>query len=369
VATKGDIDTEAFLRVLGPFFRAAQGTLDPAFQDRVCRKVFSKFITDFARENMVRDDALIDENRRFGEVESEALQGLIFNIASDDDTIEKNRRKLYLLHQEFPALTGKQFVDTDAMEEEEEEEVVEVKVKVTNKEKKLKQINTEVADMKIVEKENGTKSVKVTEEIEKKTKKADKVESKIEHKKIEKKVEKKEEKVEKKEEKVEKKEEKVEKKEEKVEKKEEKKESKKEKRVRAEFEEDDLSTGNDLTAMILKKKQKAANGTEDLSASVDKLKMKMKQKERADESDSQAAPAPVVAVTKAVSPSPSLPLAPFIASKKFTGAKTNYVFKNVSTACCFEYVSSFHGLDVQLKASVYCSSSQLYKTKCNVSAQ
>jgi hypothetical protein len=348
VATKGDIDTEAFLRVLGPFFRAAQGTLDPAFQDRVCRKVFSKFITDFARENMVRDDASIDENRRFGEVESEAVQGLIFNIASDDDTIEKNRRKLYLLHQEFPALTGKQFVDTDAMEEEEEEEVVEVKVKVTNKEKKLKQINTEVADMEIVEKENGTKSVKVTEEIEKKIKKADKVESKIEDKKIEKKVEKKEEK---------------------VEKKEEKKESKKEKRVRAEFEEDDLSAGNDLTAMILKKKQKAANGTEDSSAAADKLKMKMKQKERADETNSQAAPAPVLAVTKAVSPSPSLPLSPFIASKKFTGAKTNYVFKNVSTACCIEYVSSFHGLDVQLKAFVYCSSSQLYKTKCNVSAQ
>jgi hypothetical protein len=340
VATKGDIDTEAFLRVLGPFFRAAQGTLDPAFQDRVCRKVFSKFITDFARENMVRDDSSIDENRRFEEVDSKAVQGLIFNIASDDDTIEKNRRKLYLLHQEFPALTGKQFVDTDAMEEEEEEVV---KVKVTKKEKKLRQINAEVADMKIVEKEKGTKSVKVTEEIEKKLKKADKVESKIEDRKVEKKVEKKEEK-------------KVEKKEEKVEKIEEKKESKKEKRGRAEFEEDDLSAGNDLTAMILKKK--AANGTEDLSAAADKLKMK--QKERADKTASEAAPAPVVAVAKAVSPSPSLPLASFIASKKFTGAKTNYVFKNVSTACCFEYVPSFHGLDVQLKASVYCSSSELY---------
>jgi hypothetical protein len=314
VATKGDIDTEAFVRVLGPFLRAAQGTLDPAFQERVCKKVFSKFITDFARENMVRDDISSDENRRFEEVETKVVQGLIFDIASDADTIEKNRRRLYLLHQEFPALTGKQFVDTDSMEEEVEEEVVEVKV--TKKEKKLKQRNAEVVDMKIVEEEEGAKSLKVAEESERKAKKADKIESKIEEKKEEKKVETKEEM---------------------VEKKVEKKESKKEKRGRAEFEEDDLFPGNDLTAMILKKKEKNAKGTDDLSTEADNLKLK--HKEKGDRVSSEPAAA-VLAVTKAVSPSPSPPLAPFIASKRFAGAKQNYVFKNVSTACVLTYVRS-----------------------------
>jgi hypothetical protein len=333
VATKGEINTEAFLRVLGPFFRAAQGTLDPAFQERVCKKVFSKFISDFARENMVHDGSTSDsdENRRFEDVESEAVQGLIFSIASDDDTIEKNRRKLYLLHQEFPALTGKQFVDNDAMDEEVDEEV---EVIVTKKEKEKKQKNTEVTDMKIVEEEKGVKSVNAVEGSEKKANKSDKVESKKEEKKVEKKEEKK---IEKKEEK------KIENKEEK---KEEKKEGKKEKRGRVEFEENEHTNGDDS----MKKKEKRSNGNAELNAAADYLKEKKKELADKIAAKNAAAPTPpvapaavtttvtsaatavaVAAVSKSTPTSPSEPLVPFISSKKFTGSKTNYVFKNVST--------------------------------------
>lgn len=317
MATKGEINTEAFLRVLGPFFRAAQGTLDPAFQERVCKKVFSKFISDFARENMIHDGSTSDsdENRRFEDVDSEAVQGLIFSIASDDDTIEKNRRKLYLLHQEFPALTGKQFVDNDAMDEEVDEEV---EVIVTKKEKKKKQKITEVTDMKIVEEEKGVKSVKAVEGSEKKTNKSDKVESK----KVEKKIENKEEK------------------------KEEKKEAKKEKRGRVEFEENEHTNGDDS----MKKKEKRSNGNAELDAAADYLKEKKKELADRIAAKNAAAPTPplplalataavvttVAAAAAAVGSkttptSPSEPLVPFISSKKFTGSKTNYVFKNVST--------------------------------------
>ena len=150
VASKGDIDTDSFLLIIGPFLRAVQGTQDSAFFDRVSKKVFSAFVKSFGRENPVVIDSSEDESRRFGDVESKALQSFLFDMASDADTAEKNRKKLYTLHQEFPALTGEDFVtseETDEQQEEEEEveEEIVVKKKTTKKNGKI----LETSDQKI----------------------------------------------------------------------------------------------------------------------------------------------------------------------------------------------------------------------------
>ena len=117
----GDIDTDAFMRVLRPFFGAMQGCLDSSFQERVSKKIFSAFVSDFAREHRDGEEG----QQLFLGVRTSAVQGMIFGIASDSDTVEKNRRKLYLLHQEFPRVTGLPFAPDDEVDEEEEEERVE----------------------------------------------------------------------------------------------------------------------------------------------------------------------------------------------------------------------------------------------------
>ena len=120
LVSKGAINTDAFVRVLRPFFGAVQGCLDTSFQDRVSKKVFSAFVKIFAREHQESTG----EEQLFLNVKTSVIQGMIFSIASDSDTVEKNRRKLYMLHQEFPEVTGQPFVSLEEEEEEEEEEIV-----------------------------------------------------------------------------------------------------------------------------------------------------------------------------------------------------------------------------------------------------
>ena len=122
IVTKGDINTDAFVRALRPFFGAVQGCLDTSFQERVSKKIFSAFAKTFAREHQ----GSTEDEMLFLKVKTTVIQGMIFNIASDSDTADKNRRKLYLLHQEFPEVTGLPFASFGEEEEEEEEVVMSV---------------------------------------------------------------------------------------------------------------------------------------------------------------------------------------------------------------------------------------------------
>lgn len=329
MASKGDIDTDSFLLIIGPFLRAVQGTQDSAFFDRVSKKVFTAFVTSFGRENAVEMDGTEDENRRFVDVESKALQSFLFDMASDADTAEKNRKKLYQLHQEFPALTGEDFVSSEEMdvqqeEEEEEEEIVVKKKKATKATKVLetsdqkikkvkkqavdnvdveegkvksidKKVSLEVLDKKAVKeaKKEALKAVKIAEENA--AKKAAAVEeaisvakaaaaaivatsdaSKDKGSKV-----------------------------------------KKIKRSREELEED----VEDVPAPKVKKDKVAATA----AAAVKKDKV------------TAAVVTPVVAAVKTASPAVAaaaaavapVPLEPYVAIKKFGGAKVNYVFKKV----------------------------------------
>jgi len=148
-ATEGKISTDSFLLVLGPFFRAIQGTLDTSFQQRVSKQIFEGFLETFAKENKVKGE----KQQLFVSVDTSVLQATIFSLASDTDTIEKNRRRLYELHKEFPKVTGMPFAseegDDDEEEEEEEEVIEKVSLKKTNEKdskKDKKQIKDETTD-------------------------------------------------------------------------------------------------------------------------------------------------------------------------------------------------------------------------------
>lgn len=47
-----------------------------------------------------------------------AIQKIVFDIASAEGIIDKSRQQLYLLHREFPAITGKDFVDDDTISDD-----------------------------------------------------------------------------------------------------------------------------------------------------------------------------------------------------------------------------------------------------------
>jgi ribosomal RNA-processing protein 1 len=170
-ATKGKISTDSFLLVLDPFFRAIQGTLDTSFQERVTKQVFEGFLDSFAKENKVKGE----EQQLFLSVDTSVLQATIFSLASDTDTIEKNRRRLYLLHKEFPKVTGTPFaleeggsLQMEEEEEEEEEEMIEIiaaNKKITTKEKNKKVNTNEKVDLNIDQKNRTDKVIDKSNEI------------------------------------------------------------------------------------------------------------------------------------------------------------------------------------------------------------
>ena len=139
-ASNGDINSDAFMRVLRPFFAAVQGCLDKSFQERVILKVFSAFVTDHAREHRGSDETVTEARKHlFLNVQTSIVQSMIFSTASDSDTLEKNRRRIYTLHQEFPPVTGLPFASMDEIEDTEEmqieiEKEEKVAVKSVNKE-------------------------------------------------------------------------------------------------------------------------------------------------------------------------------------------------------------------------------------------
>jgi ribosomal RNA-processing protein 1 len=135
--TMGEISTDAFTRLLRPFFAAAQGCLDTSFQERVSNKVFRAFARTHAREHRGGMDGVGggdgdggDGQQLFLNVRTSTVQAMIFEAASDADTAEKNRRRLYLLHQEFPSLTGLAFASMDDEGTEEIEIVTKVDKKI-----------------------------------------------------------------------------------------------------------------------------------------------------------------------------------------------------------------------------------------------
>jgi hypothetical protein len=359
VASKGDIDTDSFLLIIGPFLRALQGTQDSAFFDRVSKKVFTAFVTSFGRENAVEMDGSEDENRRFVDVESKALQSFLFDMASDADTAEKNRKKLYQLHQEFPALTGEDFVSSEGMDEQQEDEEEEEEIVVKKKSNKKVPKILETSDQKI-------KKVKkqVVDHVDVEEVKVKSVEKKVSLEVLDKKAVK-----------------------------ESKKEALKAVKIaeekaakKAAAVEEAISVAKAAAAAIAtaadaskdkgSKVKKVKRSREDLEEDVEDVPAPKVKKDKVAAVPVAAAVAvkkdrvtaavvtPVVAAVKTASPavaSPAvaaaavapLPLEPYVAIKKFGGAKLNYVFKKVTHLYAM-IASNLHILQIGVDTRLIC---------------
>mmetsp|Transcript_23927 Transcript_23927/g.35125 ORF Transcript_23927/g.35125 Transcript_23927/m.35125 type:complete len:563 (+) Transcript_23927:79-1767(+) len=91
-ATEGDLSTDQFLFLLSPFFKSLGCADDAVYHTRVCSKVFTTFINSYSREqaqvaaNSMNGDG--DESNAptvFDKVSSVKLQQALFDIASSDD--------------------------------------------------------------------------------------------------------------------------------------------------------------------------------------------------------------------------------------------------------------------------------------------
>ena len=158
--TNGDIDTTTFLKCLEPFTKAIGSIIDNIYLSRVIKGVFFRYINDYAvniHDKTKKDDGI------FYNVSSMAIQKIIFDVASDNDTLTKNREPLYQLHQEFPVITGKDFIDDDAISN----------LTATSNQKKVVDANASDSGSKAIKKSitssnTSNKSIKHAEDIVKK---------------------------------------------------------------------------------------------------------------------------------------------------------------------------------------------------------
>jgi ribosomal RNA-processing protein 1 len=112
--TKGDISTKDFLAALAPFHASLLRLEDNAvFIERLAKEVYAKFATQYAAENATTaagEDAA-ESKTVFAEVNTKALQKLLFDTAAAEDTPNPCRKRIYDLHKQIAARTGVSFVD------------------------------------------------------------------------------------------------------------------------------------------------------------------------------------------------------------------------------------------------------------------
>jgi ribosomal RNA-processing protein 1 len=112
--TKGDISTKDFLAALAPFHASLLRLEDNAvFIERLAKEVYAKFATQYAAENATTaagEDAA-ESKTVFAEVNTKALQKLLFDTAAAEETPNPCRKRIYDLHKQIAARTGVSFVD------------------------------------------------------------------------------------------------------------------------------------------------------------------------------------------------------------------------------------------------------------------
>ncbi|GAB9471349.1 hypothetical protein Gpo141_00008566 [Globisporangium polare] len=123
-AVGASVDTEAFLLLLEPFFTLLSSEYDKTIFKRVRELVFAPMLTDYkfgpqpekkqnkkstesneSGETDGDDEEEDEEDKVFELVDLAYVQHRIFNIASADDTAERNRSGLYDLYSKFFQVT------------------------------------------------------------------------------------------------------------------------------------------------------------------------------------------------------------------------------------------------------------------------
>lgn len=116
LVTNGEISSKDILIVLQPLHASLLRLGDhAAFIDRVGKEVFTKYATHFAAENASSSENEDEEGEPttqtvFKNVNTKVLQKWLFDTASEENTPDHCRKKLYDLHKAFAARTGLSFV-------------------------------------------------------------------------------------------------------------------------------------------------------------------------------------------------------------------------------------------------------------------
>lgn len=108
-STNGNISSMNFVALIQPFLSAINNDPDASYKDRVTRRIFTLFLSDYASENKGKNEGVIV----FRKVNTKLLQAMVFELASSDgdDVSESARKRLYAIHREFQSVTKEEFID------------------------------------------------------------------------------------------------------------------------------------------------------------------------------------------------------------------------------------------------------------------
>lgn len=112
--SKGKLSTSQFVSILQPFTKSLGATDDNHYLERLCEKIFINIINVYCTKEEQTDTI------RFPNVKLNAIQKIIYDTATDEKIVEKNRKKIYNLHKQYAQATNEeQSTYTPDIEEDE----------------------------------------------------------------------------------------------------------------------------------------------------------------------------------------------------------------------------------------------------------
>lgn len=179
VVSEGSLTLSQFLEILSPFFSLLSTATDPALHERITNNIFNKYLKKYCVE--VGKSALNEEGSEvpiyFSAIDTKQIQKRVFEIASSEDILPMNRKKVYSLHQEFGIVSGVKFVGDDVAESA----TSSMKTTVSKKEEKSRKFDDMKSDQSVVPSKevvvSATTSSETAEKPLKKKKKNPEVES------------------------------------------------------------------------------------------------------------------------------------------------------------------------------------------------
>jgi ribosomal RNA-processing protein 1 len=173
--TEGNISHNVFVMCIQPFLNALGSTNEARFHERICGRIISNFLSSYSIESETQkiidsDDEEVNKSdiilTLFKKVKTSQIQAQIFSIASDENTIEQNRRKCYNVHKEFHFYTGIQYAELIDIEDEVHVDIIDKSDKKKNKKTKKEDRIIEETPVIVEKKDKKRKKIEQEEEIQ-----------------------------------------------------------------------------------------------------------------------------------------------------------------------------------------------------------
>jgi len=171
--TSGKIATKDFLTVFRPFLDSVLRLDDNnVYIERVYKEVLHKYASTYAAEHADAEES----TTVFPGVNTKVLQKVVFDLASEEETPNVCRKKLYDLHKAFATTTKQQFVSesVEALLAADATHIKGAVAAAAKKDKKKTAVVPESEPMKVVEAVKETKKEKKSDKAEKKAEKVEK---------------------------------------------------------------------------------------------------------------------------------------------------------------------------------------------------